>query len=203
MAGLQAHLRTKLLAGALAAGPVLAVAWAAVWVEQQTRPLAQAVGWDVPGLGVVIALAGVYVLGLLVTSLFGRLFLRLLDWALDRLPGLRLLYRTWKDVTAPGREGVMGRVVLVLHPGGRSGEIGFSGAAPVPGRPRTFCVFVPGAPNPLAGRVLLVDQDACVPLGLSLEEAFKLLVSTGNYLPPGLPGLTPAAPGETAEAVKP
>src|SRR5690606_11875002 len=44
-------------------------------------------------------------------------------------------------------------------------------------------VFVPGAPNPTAGRLLLVDAADCRPLGVPVHELLKLLVSVGKSAP--------------------
>ena len=91
MTWLKNHLRDKFLAGALAAVPVVVVVWGALLVEQYTRPLAQQVGLDFPGLGVLLAVVGVYLLGLAVTSFLGRFALRLADRLLQKVPGLGLL----------------------------------------------------------------------------------------------------------------
>ena len=60
MTWLKNHLRDKFLTGSLAAVPVVVVVWGALLVEQYTRPLGQQVGLDFPGLGVLLAVVGVY-----------------------------------------------------------------------------------------------------------------------------------------------
>jgi uncharacterized membrane protein len=185
------HLRAKFLAGGLAAVPVVIVVWGVLLVEQYTRPLAEAVGIHFPGLGILLALVGVYLLGLAVTSILGRLALRLADRILQKVPGLSLLYRAWKDVllVPPDKAGTFHEVVLV--PDQRGGaQVGFTSGRPLPGDPRSICVFLPGIPNPLAGRLVIVGRDQCPPLPLPMEEAFKFLLSTGNYLPPQLQGVS-------------
>jgi uncharacterized membrane protein len=57
-----------------------------------------------------------------------------------------------------------------------------------------LCVFLPGIPNPLSGRLVIVERELCLPLPLSMDEAFKFLLSTGNYLPPELRGLADDRP---------
>jgi uncharacterized membrane protein len=180
------HLRNKLLAGALAAGPLVVVAWAAWWVENQTRPLTEILlGRYVPGLGVLIALVLVYLLGIAVTSLLGRLALTFADRVLSKIPGFSFLYRTWKDVlvVAPDRAGMFHQVVLVPSATDSGAQIGFTSGDPLPADPDSICVFVPGVPNPIAGRLVLIRRDRCLPTGLSVDNAFKFLLSNGNYLP--------------------
>lgn len=185
---LLSHLRNKLLAGALAAAPIVAVAYLVVLAEQYTKPLTQPLGYHFPGLGVLLAVGVVYLLGLLVSSLIGSWLLRGLDFALQRLPGLNMLYKVWKDVLVlpQGRAGMYDKVVLAPQPDGMSLRLGFTSADPVPGRPDCWCVFLPGVPNPIAGQLVFVQRDRCQVLALSVEEAFKFLLSSGNYLPPGL-----------------
>src|SRR5262245_38160360 len=96
MGRLKAHFQSKFLAGALAAIPIAVTAFIVWYVDSQVRALFPAVRY--PFLGIAVALAGIYALGLFVTSLVGRSLLRLLDWALGRVPGLRDFYRTWKQV---------------------------------------------------------------------------------------------------------
>jgi uncharacterized membrane protein len=186
---LGAHVRNKLLAGALMAGPIVLVVVGAVWLENNTKVLTSLVGLPhVPGLGVVVAVAAVYLLGLVVTSLIGGIFVRGLDYLLRRIPGFNLLYRTWKDVLLlpPGKTGVFHQVVLVSSRGGVGKQIGFTSGEPLPGEPPRYSVFVPSLPNPLSGQLLLIPVEDCSTLAITVEDAFKFLLSTGNYVPAGL-----------------
>lgn len=188
MKKLGAHLRNKLLAGGLAIGPIVVLVWGAIWVEEHTKPLTQPLGFHFPGLGVLVAIVAVYLLGLLVTSLIGGWLLRILDRFLQRIPGLNQLYRAWKDILIqpPGKTGVFHRVVLVPALHGSGMQIGFTSGEGVPPDPDRWCVFVPGVPNPISGQLVLVDRKDCILLEMPVEDAFKYLLSTGNFVPPGL-----------------
>lgn len=183
---LQAHLRNKFLAGILASGPIVIVTWAVVWLEQNTQPLAAPLGIHFPGLGIVLALLAVYLLGLIVTSILGRLFLSLADKALERIPGLNQLYRAWKDVLVlpPAKSTMYHQVVLIPAAEGAGVQLGFTNAEHLAGD--HYCVFVPGVPNPISGQLVLVKRDACVHLAITAQDAFKFLLSTGNHVPVGM-----------------
>ena len=115
MSKLSTHLRNKFLAGALTLVPILIVVIGVVWLEQHTQPLTHLLGLPpIPGLGVLIGLVGVYLLGVVVTSLIGGLLVRAVDYLLFRIPGLNLLYRTWKDVLLlpPGKASIYHQAVL-------------------------------------------------------------------------------------------
>lgn len=190
MSGLADHLRNKFLAGILAAGPIVILVVGALWIEEHTRVLTQPLGFHFPGLGFLVALVAVYLLGLLVTSLLGRLLLGLVDSILSRVPGFKLLYRAWKEilVVAPEKAGMFDKVVLVPN-AGVGVQLGFTNGTSLPGDPNSICVLLPGVPNPIAGRLVLMPRESCLVLALPIEEAFKFLLSTGNYVPPALQGV--------------
>jgi uncharacterized membrane protein len=196
------HLRNKLLAGVLAAIPLGVLVYGFSWIESHTQPLLEPyLGVRVPGLPVLVALLGVYLLGVVVTSFVGGLALRLLDHVLERLPGFRLLYNAWKDVVLlpKDRPGTFHQVVLVPQAGAGTLALGFTSGEPLPGEPPSWCVFLPNVPNPLTGRLVVVPRAQCVPLKLSVVEAFKILLSTGSYLPGDLrAGPVPPAGGQAA-----
>jgi len=184
--GLKAHLRTAFLAGAFALIPVVVTVVVVLYVEQLTRRPLQALGLDVPGLGVVVALGLMYLCGLFVTSVIGRWVVRAFDRVLSRLPLLRELYDAWKQVsfTPGGGEGIYAKVVLVpCEESGRLRQLAFSTGEPIPGAGGLFCVFIPNSPNPVMGRVAFVDAADVTLLDMSIEEAFKVLLSSGNYVP--------------------
>jgi len=184
------HLRNKLVAGVFAAVPIIIVVYAAVWIEANTKVLAEPFGVKAPGLGVLIAVVGVYLLGVLVTSVVGGLVFGLANAFFRRVPGLRLLYQAWKDllVVAPDQAGMFHQCVLVSV-GEERAQVGFTSGRSLPGDPKSICVFLPNIPNPISGRLVIVPREVCAPLKLSVEEAFKFQLSGGNYLPSALMGL--------------
>jgi uncharacterized membrane protein len=193
---LQRHISKMMLAGILAAIPLIVVIWAALVVENHTRPLARVLGLDFPGLGVVLVLVAVYVLGVVVTSFLGKAGLFLLDKVLEHIPGFHYLYHAWKDmvIVPPAKSTMFHQVVLVRSGDGKSAKLGFTSGEALAGDPPMCCVFLPNIPNPLTGRLMLFDHSSCEPLRMTVPEAFKLLLSTGNYVPPDFH--LPAAHGE-------
>lgn len=185
MGRLQTHLEEKFLAGTLAAIP-LGVTMFIVWyLDAHVR---EVVGVQYPLLGLLVALVAIYLLGLFVTSLLGRYLLRVTDWGLERLPGFRDLYRTWKQiaVTPDAETGIFAKVVLLPDETGRLRMLGFTSGRPIEGSPDLLCVFVPASPNPMSGRLYFARMKECLFVPTSAKEALKFLVSGGNYVPPAL-----------------
>ena len=206
MAQLQKHVRNTFLAGVFAAVPIVVTVFILWWVESKTRPGAHYllvrffhVDRDIPFLGVVLAIAGIYLVGAITTSLLGRFVLGTIDRILLRVPVLRQVYSGWKQValTPGGTEGIFSRVALINDEPGHSLVLGFTNGRPVEGTPDVICVFVPYAPNPVTGQLRLVKRASCRMLEISTEDAFKIILSTGNYVPAPV-GAAAAALLETA-----
>lgn len=184
---LKTHLRTTFLTGIFAATPLAVTIFFIWYVESATRqPVRELTGYDVPFLGVVLAIVLIYLLGLIVSSLLGRWIIRRVDGLLLRVPIMKDLYQAWKhvSVTPGGKEGIFASVVLVPVEDGRSRTLGFTSGEPLEPGSATCCVFIPAAPNPMNGRLLFVPIGDCIPLGITAEEAFKWILSGGNYIPP-------------------
>jgi uncharacterized membrane protein len=189
MGRMQVHFRNKLVAGALAAIPVAVTLFILWWIDSRARGL---LGIETPLVGIAIALGAIYLLGLFVTSLVGQFLLGITDALLRRIPGLRDLYRSWKQValTTDSHEGIFARVVLIPDESGWMRLVGFTSGRPIEGDPGVYCVFVPASPNPTSGRLMFVPIDSCVPVDMRPQEALKLIISGGNYVPPAIGAAT-------------
>lgn len=187
MGNLKSHVRRAFLAGIFAAIPIVGTGFVIYYVDAQTRVLSRKMlGVDVPFLGVVLALCAVYLLGVVVTSLIGKLLLRAIDKMLTRMPLLRPVYQTWKQVVLTPGEGIFAKVVLIADESGRMNRLGFSSGAAVSPGGDILCVFIPAAPNPTNGQLCFVRREHCRILGISSEEAFKMILSGGSYVPSGI-----------------
>jgi uncharacterized membrane protein len=195
MSPIQKHLRNMLLAGIFAAIPVGVTAFLVWYVEHATRePLRRMFDLDIPFIGIPITIALVYVLGLIVSSLVGKWLLNTVDKVLSRVPVLKELYQAWKQVTLTpgGKEGMYAKVVLIPGEGDGNRLLGFTSGDPLPNDDGCCCVFVPNTPNPVMGRLYFVRRDRCLTLDMTTEEAFKLIISSGNYIPPAVGAATKA-----------
>src|SRR5439155_19099617 len=101
------------------------------------EPVAGLLGINIPFIGVALAIALIYSLGLIVSSLIGKFFLRLIDRTLLHVPVLKELYRAWKQValTPGGNEGMYAKVVLIPGESTSIQMLGFSSGAPLPDDP--------------------------------------------------------------------
>src|SRR6185312_8727926 len=188
MGRFKTHLRNKLVAGVLAAGPVAVTLFILWYVDSKARDL---IGVRIPFLGIGLAVFTVYLLGLFVTSVVGQFVLALADRALRRIPGLRALYRSWRQVAlTEAGEGIFTHVVLVRDESGLGCVLGFSSGHAIDRDPGLQCVFIPGSPNPTTGRLYFVPSHRCLRLDLAPQEALKMIISGGNYVPAAIGAMT-------------
>ena len=186
---LQNHFRQTLLAGIFAVVPLAVTGFIIYWINDKSMDATQQlIGKRIPVLGILVAVAVIYAAGLVATTLLGRFFLRIIDRILASVPVLRTLYTAWKQValTPGGTEGVFSKVVVIPDETGATYLLGFSNGRPIEGDADTYCVFVPAAPNPINGRLYFVRRENCQFVEVTPEEAFKVILSTGNYVPPGV-----------------
>ena len=192
MPRLQTHVRNTFLAGIFATIPIVVTVFVLWWVESKTRPAAHYVlshlfhvDRDVPFLGIVLALAGIYLVGAITSSLLGKFVLKNVDRLLLRVPVLKQVYSGWKQValTPGGTDGIFSKVALVPDAPGHTLVLAFTSGRPLEDNPDVLCVFVPNIPNPVAGQLRFVKRASCVLLDLTPEDAFKIILSTGNYAP--------------------
>jgi len=200
----QAHIRQTFIAGIFAAVPLAVTIFIVWWIDDKMNAVSRYLFHrPIPfHLGVLVAIGIIYVAGLITRSLLGKLLLKLVDGVLMRLPVVRQLYLGWKQIalTPGGSEGTFSRVVLIPDEFGSMKLLGFSSGRIVEAVEPYYCVFVPSSPNPVTGRLYFVPLEKCQFIKMTAEEAFKVVLSTGNYVPPltktdsMMPMTGPAAP---------
>jgi len=141
----------------------------------------------IPGLGIFFTLAIIQFVGLLSTNLFGRKVVRTYEGILDRIPFVRGIYVAVKQlleqILSPKSDRFR-RAVLVEYPRKGIYSIGFvtgqgEGDLQEKTAEKVLNVFLPTTPNPTSGYYLLVPAKDAVPLNLTVEQAFKLIISAG------------------------
>jgi uncharacterized membrane protein len=136
-----------------------------------------------PGFGLVAAAVLIYLIGLGITTFLGKWFYAQIDRLLDRLPALGRLYQTLKQILGygVGEDAVFHEVVLIPSRDSQSEELGLvtNKISDEAGRTKLL-VFVPGAPNPTTGRLVVVNQESVKRLAIPVNETLKVLVSVGK-----------------------
>ena len=205
------HIRRTLVAGTLAAFPLIVTYWIVRWLfgvlDGLFAPLVdRAIGFHIPGVGLLISLAVFYLFGMASANVIGRQVEAGLERLMGSVPVFRAVYSSAKQVVeslSAGKKRGGQRVVLVEFPAKGHYMVGFV-TRDLPGgtlHPRgSIAVFVPTAPNPTSGALLFLPESSVIPTSMTTEEAFKVVLSGGVIVPEGLkargspPNDGPAAP---------
>jgi len=194
-------IRRYLLTGLLIWLPLVVTLWIldilVGWMDKtllllpaQWRPDA-VLGFHIPGLGAVLAVTVVLVTGLLATNFIGRQIVAWWDQLLNRIPIFRSIYSSVKQVsdtllTNAGQS--FRKVVLVEFPQPGQWTLAFivgSPSAPVVDilGADHLTVYVPTAPNPTSGYVLIMRSDRVRDVDVSVDDALRFHVSLGVVAP--------------------
>ena len=146
---------------------------------------------SIPGLGAVATLFTVVVLGFLTTNLVGRRVVRFTEEVIRRVPILSTIYQGVKQLIQALMTEDKSRfrdVVYIEYPRRGIWSVGFLTGETFEGaveRIGVEClnVFVPTTPNPTSGFYLMIPREQVIRSGLTVEEAFKLIMSAGIVNP--------------------
>ncbi len=197
-------LQRSLITGIVVATPltvtIFILQWFAVTVYKIVKPavpegIRDAV-FVVPGIGVLIAIAALIAIGAVTANLFGRTLVKFGDSIVDRVPIVRTIYGSLKQVVQTvanqdqpsfkqvalmqfPRPGIWAMVFITNDPHGD-----FARKLP----PDYVTVLLSTPPNPASGMMLFVPRSELVILDISVDQAAKMALSFGILQPEDGPG---------------
>lgn len=135
----------------------------------------------IPGLGMLTGLIVIYLSGLLATNVMGTRILRWWDDLFSRIPLVKSIYGSSKQLTQVFKDGKTSyrRAVFVEWPRKGVRAIGFVTAEVERDGEMLVVVYVPTMPNPTSGFALFFHEDEVQDCGMSVEDAVKFVVSGG------------------------
>ncbi|MDO9277317.1 MAG: DUF502 domain-containing protein [Polaromonas sp.] len=199
-----AAVRRWLLAGLLVLVPLAITLWVLDWIvgtlDQTLQILPQSwrpdylLGFHIPGFGVLLALAIVLIIGAVASNFFGRKLVGWWDALLGRIPIVRSIYSSVKQVsdTLFSENGnAFRKALLIQWPREGVWTIAFQTGTPggdvvnhLDGE--YLSVYVPTTPNPTGGYFVMLKKSDCVELKMSVDEALTYVISMG-VVSPGSP----------------
>jgi len=201
--GVMSRLRAYFLAGVLVTAPLgltgLLSWWFIDFVDEKITPLIPDrynpetyLPFGIPGLGLLVLLIAVTLIGALTAGLIGRWLLQTGERVLNRMPVVRSIYSAIKQIfetVLAQQSNAFREAVLVEYPRRGIWAIGFitgttMGEVQNLTEEETVNIFLPTTPNPTSGFLLFVPKSDVVPLGMSVEEAVKMVISGGIVTPP-------------------
>jgi uncharacterized membrane protein len=142
-------------------------------------------------VGLTVPFALILLIGLMARNIVGRWLLDVGEKILQGIPLAGLIYKTLKQILETlfrDSNTKFRRVVMVEYPRQGVWSIGF-----VTGKVSQMIqtnfdrsmlsVFIPTTPNPTSGWYAIVPEEEVITLSISIEDAFKVLISGGIVSP--------------------
>jgi len=197
-------IRKYLLAGLFSLLPLVITLWLlkvifAALVELAREPVAwvshylglpQPSYWELALLSAFATALLLFLVGLLVSNILGRQILAWIDDFMLRVPLIKGIYGATKQLLGAIQQGQGGSfkdVVLVEWPHPGSFTLGFVARRDcrwaIPESEAWLAIYIPTAPNPTSGYVVMVPPERVRPVPISPEQALTWAVSGGVVLP--------------------
>ena len=220
--GMVSRLRNYFLTGLVLVGPLYITVgltwWFINWVDDLVRPVIPVayrpetyLPLRIPGTGLIVALVTLTLLGFLTANLVGRKLVEASENILNRMPVVRPLYKSLKQIFetlfAKGGSSFR-RVGLVEFPSPGMWSLIFlanPASADIASRlpdGEHVAAFMPCTPNPTTGFFFYVPRRDIIDLDLSVEAAMTLIMSAGMVQPGASDPQKLAALAETARAAR-
>ncbi|MBT5512545.1 MAG: DUF502 domain-containing protein [Rhodospirillaceae bacterium] len=197
------RMRAYLMTGILVVAPIsitFYLAWIFIgFVDRQVTPLIPAaynpetyLPFALPGLGLIVLIAGLILIGAATAGFFGRLWSRVSEQILARMPVIRNVHSAVKQIletVLAQQSNAFREAVLVEYPRRGIWAIAFitgrtEGEVQSITAEECINIFLPTTPNPTSGFLLFVPKKDLVPLTMGVEEAIKMVISGGIVTPP-------------------
>lgn len=147
-------------------------------------------GVSIPGLGVILTGVVIVVTGLFAANLIGQRLVLFWESLLNRIPVVKSIYGSVKQVSdslLSGSGMAFKKVLLVRYPHADSWSLALQTNIPdeVAGQfdAEHVAVFIPTTPSPVNGFYFYVRRDAVIELDMSVDAALKAIVSMGVVAP--------------------
>ena len=146
---------------------------------------------SIPGSGIILLFLIILITGILVTNILGKRLVALWEKLINRIPGFRNIYNILKkvsDTVLNTSSQSFKKAFLIQYPSKGIWVIAFQsgdyrGEAESIIGDETINLFVPTTPNPTSGFFILIPKKDVFELDISVEDAFKLVISAGVVTP--------------------
>ena len=189
------------ITGLLVLVPIFVTAWVLVTListmdksllllPMSWRPAAQ-IGLEIPGMGAILTLMIIFVTGVIARNFFGRQLLVIWDDFLSRVPFVKSIYSSVKQVSDTlfsDSGNAFRQAVLVQYPHQGAWTIAFVTGSPGGDVVNHLhgdyvSIYVPTTPNPTSGFFLMMPKSEVIELEMSVDEALKYIISMGTVAP--------------------
>jgi uncharacterized membrane protein len=186
------HTRNVFLIGIITAIPLAVTYFVLRWLFDTLDGVFQPaivffLGHSLPGVGLIAVIILVYLLGLLATNVIGRRLIRWFDATMCRTPVIQYIYSAARQVVDALRrfqQVPFKKVVILEFPKAGMYVLGFvTGKALDFKGQKKVPVFIPHAPNPMTGFLVMLPAEDIFDTDMTIEDAMKMVMSGGLISP--------------------
>lgn len=161
-----------------------------LWLPKQYQP-EELLGFEIPGLGILLTILLLLVTGLLATNFVGSAFIGGWESLMERIPVVRSIYSAAKkflEIIFSDSGSAFKKVLLIEYPRKGTYSLAFQTSAELgevqsrTGEEVVSC-FVPTTPNPTSGFIIIVPKKDVTVLDMEVDEALKMIISLGVVVP--------------------
>jgi uncharacterized membrane protein len=147
-------------------------------------------GFNIPGLGVILTGVVIVLTGLFAGNLIGQRMVVFWENLLSRIPVVKSIYGSVKQVSdtlLSGSGMAFKKVLLVRYPHPQAWALAFQTNVPAEVVEQLdgeyVAVFIPTTPSPVNGFYFYVRKDEVIELEMSVDAGLKAIVSMGVVTP--------------------
>jgi len=152
---------------------------------------------NVPGFGVLCSLIILIVTGFIATNVIGQYLVRWSEILLEKIPFVRSVYKASKQLIQTlfsNNSQAFRKAVLIEYPRKGLWTIAFQTGPAMPEiidqtEAELISIFVPTTPNPTGGYLIMLPKNEIIELNLSVDAAFKFIISLGVMQPTANPDI--------------
>jgi uncharacterized membrane protein len=152
-------------------------------------------GVRIPGLGVILTLLVIVLTGMFGANFFGQKIIDFWERQLIRIPVVKTIYGSVKQVSdtiLSGNGHAFRKVLMVRYPHPQAWSLAFQTNVPAEVMrvlpDEHVAVFIPTTPSPVNGFYFYVKKSEVIELNMSVDRALKYIVSMGVASSEARPG---------------
>lgn len=187
---LKEQLSSSFLRGLLVVVPPAITIVVVMWLFDLTeRMITKVMPSHFPGAGLLIVVVAIWLIGVLSGNFLSKALIELFDALIDKIPIVKFIYSSVKQVTKALLESDSAFKNVVLVPYQHSYVLGFLMlTVPEPVREKLgddyVCVYMPWSMNVTAGMNLFVKKSDVIYLNMAPPDAFQFILTAGTFSSP-------------------
>lgn len=188
--------RRKMLTGLVIILPTVVTGYIFYWlfisIDSILGPLVARFPFlDFPGFGFISVIVVILLVGVFAGNIIGRQIIEGLEALVRRIPLINRMYigiKQISEVFLRHERTVFRKAILIQYPRPGIYVVGFVTSSwkfrGSDGAEHSFVnVFLPTTPNPTSGLFLMIPEEEAIPLDCSPDDALKMVISGGAFIP--------------------